>query len=314
MERTQSVAANRPPGILEHLSDGMSLVLEAPHLMLIPVLLDLYLFLGLRISSGALTGRVGDWFLGRSGDSSHDVGAWIRDRGDWDISRLTALLTPSVIDGLPQDKIYQPFTRLDWNPSSLITAAVGILLAILGIGILSGFLIVLANRASMIRTGPTSAVSTFCGRWFKLIGFGLVLVAGIAILAGAAIIPGHFLSGGAMSAETVVGIVSLVGLPILLLTMFVPEAIVIDGAGPIKAMRASSLVVTRYFWQSIAFFAVSLMISPGLLSIWERIAGDPVGLGIAVLINALMVTSLSLASLSFYRARFDGVAQFQHPA
>jgi hypothetical protein len=67
-------------------------------------------------------------------------------------------------------------------------------------------------------------------------------------------------------------------------------------------------VVVHSFWQSAAFFAVSLMISPGLLSIWERIAGDPVGLGLAILLNAVMVTSLSLASLAFYRARFDGAA------
>jgi hypothetical protein len=50
------------------------------------------------------------------------------------------------------------------------------------------------------------------------------------------------------------------------------------------------------------------MFSPGLLSIWEEIAGDPVGLGIAIVVNAALITSLAMASLSFYRSRTDGLA------
>jgi hypothetical protein len=121
------------------------------------------------------------------------------------------------------------------------------------------------------------------------------------------------LTTGGISTESLVVVLSLVGFVILVITMFVPEAIVIDGAGPISAVRASATVVFRFFWQSAAFIAVSLMISPGLLSIWERIAGDPAGLAIAIVLNAIMVTSLSLASLTFYRARFDGVAPLPQP-
>lgn len=139
----------------------------------------------------------------------------------------------------------------------------------------------------------------------------MIVIAAIALLSAVMIVPGILLAAGGMSTDTIVGLVSLVGFVILVVTMFVPEAIMIDGAGPVAAIRASATVVFRFFWQSAAFFAVSLMISPGLLSIWEHIAGNPVGLGIAIILNAAMVTSLSLASLAFYRARFDGVAPFQ---
>jgi hypothetical protein len=67
-------------------------------------------------------------------------------------------------------------------------------------------------------------------------------------------------------------------------------------------------VVFGSFWQAMGLFVVSIMFSPGLLSIWEEIAGDPVGLGIAIVVNAALITSLAMASLSFYRSRTDGLA------
>ena len=148
-------------------------------------------------------------------------------------------------------------------------------------------------------------------RWGKVLATTVVLTLVIGAISALFIVPGAVLSAGGMSTDTIVGLFAMVGFVVLVITMFVPESIVIDGSGPVAAIRASAHVVFRFFWQSAAFFAVSMLISPGLLSIWERIAGDPGGLGIAIVLNAVMVTSLSLASLAFYRARFDGVAPIQ---
>ena len=312
VERTTRTEANRPPGILEHLSDGMSLVLAFPYLVAIPVLVDLYLLLGVRISSESLTSRVGDWFVGRDSQGSIDTGEWIRDLGAWDSSRLLAVLTPSVLDGMSQEKLYRPFERLTWSPSSPVVLVASFIMLLIGSAIFIMYLTMLAHQAEMIRTRPQSVIRLLLDRWAKVLGFAALLILALAATLGALVLPGALLAAGGMSTESVVGLLSLVGLVILIITMFVPEAIVIDGAGPIAAIRASATVVFRFFWQSAAFFAVSLMISPGLLSIWERVAGDPAGLAVAVVVNAIMVTSLSLASLAFYQARFDGVASVPH--
>ena len=312
VERTTTTESIRPPGILEHLSDGMSLVLDFPRLLVLPILIDLYLLLGLRISSESLTTRLGEWFIGRGGQASVDTGEWIKDLGGWDASRLTAVLMPSVIDGAEQDGLFRPFDRLAWEPTSLAVLVVAVALALVGTGLFTTFMTMLATRARMIRTRPLPTAQLILDRWIKLLGFVALLIAAVASLSALLLIPGAVLSTEGLSAETVVGVLSTVGLAVLVLTMFVPEAIVIDGAGPITALRSSATVVIRFFWQSAAFFVVSLMISPGLISIWDRIAGDPVGLAVAVALNALMVTSLALASLAFYRARFDGVAPLQH--
>jgi hypothetical protein len=292
----------------------MSLVVEAPHLLIIPVLLDIYLLLGLKISASELTARLGAWFGGRGGDGSHDVGRWISDQKDWDLTRAGALLTPSVIDGLPQSKIYEPIDRLTWSPAPLVASLLITVLILAGTAIFTGYIVMLADRADLIRTQQAPILSVLRDRWVKLVGFGTILVSAIAVIAAVAIAPGMLVDGRGMSAENVVALVSLAAFPLLVVTMFVPESIVIDGSGPIEAIRAGASVVVHSFWQSAGFFAVSLMISPGLLSIWERIAGDPVGLGLAIVLNAAMVTSLSLASLAFYRARFDGAAHMHHRA
>jgi hypothetical protein len=286
----------------------MSLVLTFPYLVAIPIVVDLYLLLGARISSASLTGRVGQWFIDRGGQTSVDTGKWVQDLGSWDGSRLLALLMPSVLDGMPQDQLYRPFERVTWSPPSMIVVVVGCAMALIGSAIFIAYLTLLARHAELIRTRPLPIVHLLLDRWAKVLGFAVLLLLALAATFGALLLPGAFLAAGGISTNSIVGLLSLIGLVTLVVTMFVPEAIVIDGAGPIAAIRASATVVFRFFWQSAAFFAVSMMISPGLLSIWEHIAGDPAGLGIAVVVNAIMVTSLSLASLAFYQARFDGVA------
>ena len=260
MERIRTAESKRPPGILDHLSDGMSLVVEAPHLLIIPVLLDLYLLLGAKISASEITSRLGSWFGGRGGDGSHEVGRWITDQKDWDLTRAAALLTPSVIDGLPQDKIYQPFVRLTWSPAAVSGSLLVAVLILAGTLIFTAYVVMLASRADLIRTRPEPLLAVLKDRWLKLVGFGAILISAITVIAAVAIAPGMLLDGGGMSAENVVAVVSLAAFPLLVVTMFVPESIVIDGSGPVEAIRASASVVVHSFWQSAAFFAVSQII------------------------------------------------------
>jgi hypothetical protein len=311
LERTTISQPDRPPGILEHLSEGMSLVLAFPQLIAIPVLLDIYLLIGARISPDVMTTRLGNWLVGRNGANSVDAGEWVRGLGDWDMSRLLAFLMPSVMDGMKQEAIYRPFDRLAWSPSLPTAIVTGLGLLLIGSFIFTVYLVLLASQADMIRTESRSTMRLIIDRWGKVLATTVVLTLVIGAISALVIVPGAVLSAGGMSTDTMVGLFATVGFVVLVITMFVPESIVIDGSGPVEAVRVSAHVVFRFFWQSAAFFAVSMLISPGLLSIWERIAGDPGGLGIAIVLNAVMVTSLSLASLAFYRARFDGVAPIQ---
>src|SRR4029079_18839244 len=164
---------------------------------------------------------------------------------------------------------------------------------LIGSFIFTVYLVLLASQADMIRTESRSTMRLIIDRWGKVLATTVVLTLVIGAISALVIVPGAFLSAGGMSTDTMVGLFATVGFVVLVITMFVPESIVIDGSGPVEAVRVSAHVVFRFFWQSAAFFAVSMLISPGLLSIWERIAGDAGGLGISIILNAVMVTSLS---------------------
>ncbi len=309
MQRHSSLTdTQRKPGLLDHLSEGMSLVMSAPQLLLVPILVDLYLLLGPRISSVAFTERLARWSQSQDGDSAIDVADWLARVGDWDVSRLMALLVPSVVDGLPQAVTFEPYGRGFVIPSTLAVILAGCCFAAIGTALFIGFLVWLARSGEMIRTEGVGVSRLFLDRWFRFLGFTAIMIA-VAIVGGLAlVIPTVLLATGEVGASAIVGFLSLGMLALLVVTMFVPEAIVIDGAGPVRAIRSSASVVFGSFWQATGLFAISLMFTPGLLSIWEEIAGDPVGLGIAVVANAALITSLAIASLSFYRSRTEVLA------
>jgi hypothetical protein len=53
----------------------------------------------------------------------------------------------------------------------------------------------------------------------------------------------------------------------------------------------------------MAFFLLQVLLPVGLFSIWDSIAHRPDGLVVAIVLNAVMATSVAVASLGFYRAR-----------
>ena len=59
---------------------------------------------------------------------------------------------------------------------------------------------------------------------------------------------------------------------------FSVEAVIVDRLGPFAAMRASYLVVRRYFWQSARFIAMSLTVTTGFPFALRALAHKPAGL------------------------------------
>ena len=196
LERTTISQPDRPPGILEHLSEGMSLVLAFPQLIAIPVLLDIYLLIGARISPAAMTTRLGDWLVGRNGANSVDAGEWVRGLGDWDMSRLLAFLMPSVMDGMKQDAIYRPFDRMAWSPSLPTAIATSLGLLLVGSFIFTAYLVLLASQADMIRTESRSTMRLIIDRWGKVLATTVVLTLVIGAISALFIVPGAVLSAG----------------------------------------------------------------------------------------------------------------------
>src|SRR2546423_1476745 len=79
--------------------------------------------------------------------------------------------------------------------------------------------------------------------------------------------------------------------------------LVVDRVVPFASMRASYVIVKRYFWQSIGFIAISLTISTGFPYALRALTDRPVGLAIAIAVNAFVASGMLAAGMLFYRDR-----------
>lgn len=296
------------PGILDHLADGMSLVVAKPQIALIPIVLDVAFSLTPAVSGETVSTRAGQQLVGSGSSALNQLGSWLTRQEEWGIERALALFVPSVVDGITAEHLYRPFALEALLPGWVAGAILLALAVLLGALLFIAFETWLAVSSDLLAL-DRSAVARALGRsWLSFVGFGLLVVAVLLAATGLLLAPGLISSGGGLSGDTVLGFLSLLGVAMLVATLFVPEAIVLDRQGPVGAIRSSLRVVSENFWQSMGFFAVSMLISPGLLSIWEEITGSGAGLAVAIVLNAGMVTSLALASLGFYRARSGAAA------
>src|SRR5688500_13350513 len=152
MHRPSSITqTGKQPGLLDHLSEGMSLLLAVPRLMVVAILVDLSLLLGPRLSSVSVTDRLAGWSGKQEGGSAANVADWLSKVGDWDLSRLMALLIPSVVDGLPRADVFEPYDRGYFESSIVVAIVLGAIFILIGTALFVGFLVMLGQSGQMIR-------------------------------------------------------------------------------------------------------------------------------------------------------------------
>lgn len=307
IDRRAAERDNASPGLLQLIADGMSYAIVAPWLLAIPILVELWFLLVPGVNSQSLTTSIGNWFGGQSNTNADDISRWLLDRGAWNIGEVVGLLFNSIVDSLNHDEVYRPIetTMRETGPWAVAFLAIGMVL--IGAALFVVYEVALARSADLIRTPEASFIATSLNRFVKFVAFVLCAAILLAFLTAIALIPVAILAVGGISSSAIGGILALIGLAMIILLMFVPEAIVIDGLWPFAAIRASATVVVTSFWRALGFYVISLMIGPGLLSLWKAIAHQAAGLAIAVIVNAWLMTSLAIASLGFYRARSNGL-------
>lgn len=101
-------------------------------------------------------------------------------------------------------------------------------------------------------------------------------------------------------------LVLLASLPLawsLLFFAFSVPAMVMDDLGVMAGLRASFQVVRTYFWATVRFTLVTLIIGIGLLVIFQALSSSVPGLLLAVTGNAFIASGMLAATMLFYRDR-----------
>jgi len=315
----------QPSGVIETLSAGYTAVNRQLWVLMLPILLDVFLWLGPHVSYSPLVGPVvtqaAEWTrqvaLGpRRGPNNPELVGSLDDSRQWLIARADetngldilawgpiALPTPATLPSASDELAFVS----GWSEGlALFGASVGL-------GLLLGgwFYAGLANASVGLRGGPLAAgrgtpraVVDVLGLVGVLLGTGLLLGLPVLLLVGftALLSPPVAALGGA-----------LIGAGLLFAAIhlfFAVDAIFVSNAGPLAAIQRSVGVVRRHLRPSVALILLTWLILAGMAQVWDVLSNNlqsPFGVALAILGNAYIASGLIAAGMIFYTQRAEPV-------
>lgn len=312
----------KPLSIIDTISFGFLVIRQHLWLVVVPILLDLLLWLGPRLSVSPLFEEFAAALaaLPQGGPdpaiaaSTQEMLALLADR----FNLLSLLVVPQL--GMPS-LLSNPQVApvVDGAPivSGWGAAGLALLLGVLGIAVATLWLGLVARAvraaggdqsqslwapAAVLRHGLRHS-ATF------LILILLACVALVAILAPLSIaisLVGIFV-GEVVALALWGALFLLLGWGFIWLAIhlyFVAQAVALHNAGPVQALWQSLNVVGRNFWSAFGLILLLFVINSGMGIIWEMMAASPVGLVLAVVGNAFVGTGLLAAIFIFFADRF----------
>jgi hypothetical protein len=317
--------------LIDSISEGYAAINRRPWLLLVPLLLNIYLWFGAQLSFGPLFNSVYSVLKSiQPGLVDQNEMQVLYDRllanGSVDLrAQLTFLnyvptLRQYVIGSDSEagvasvPAIVEPPRLIDARRVDTIEVATvgGALLAFLTLNTLALAVsaVFLAQVGAAIRH-PRGA------RWLPRGGLSAAPRVGLAILGAVGIILGVTLALGLpflffayllIFLSPTIGLLALellfvIGFWVNIYIGFYREAIVIHDQGPLRAIYTSFNVVRRNFWGTLGFLALSLIISLGSGVIWHRLVGSTAGLIVALVGSAYIGSGLLAARMAFFRER-----------
>jgi len=311
--------------VIETLSAGYAAVNRQPWVLLLPIVLNLFLWLGPHVSYSPLVGPAVTSFTewtrhAAIGPSPRPVvydpeaingleqtRQWLIARSD-DVNGFEALVwsplgLPSV-DGLPSNDESLAFVN-GWGDG------VSLLFASLGLGLLLGgwFYGGLAGASTGKYGDPLNACRRVPRAVVDVLGLVVVLL-GAALLLGLPVL-------------LLIGFTALVSPPVAVLgsvlllagvmfatvhLFFSVPAIFVSQAGPLGAIQRSVGLVRKHLWPSVALMALTWLILAGMSRVWDLLASDlqsPYGVILGILGNAYIASGLIAAAMVFYTQRSE---------
>jgi hypothetical protein len=296
------------PGVIDAIADGLSVVIERPFLMVIPMLLDLYYWLGWKLTVDAVTNPLQRWVSDQNVSNSQQTVERLASIGRSDVLWSLSIFVPALLADTKRSDVYTVHARPVISPPAWLDAALLPLIVVASLTLAMVYMVPLADCIAHRRrsvAGLARAVATGSLRFVAVIG----LVIAILTLVAAPVLVGSIVLYAAGIDPTVLLALTFpfAVLGAALVCWFVPEAIVVSEVSPLRAISNSVAVVRGYFWQTLGLVVATFIISAGLGSIFERVAYTAPGLLIGVVGNAFVGTGLAMASMGFYASRIDSL-------
>jgi hypothetical protein len=288
-------------------------------LLLVPVLLDLVLWLAPRFSISPLLGRLADFYTSmtagqelppEAAEMSLNFAQLLEELGRrynlLDMLVSSSLLhVPSLLAAIGPistgEQVLDVGSVVSALGLSLGFGIVGILVGVIYMNLLAGTLPLGASKPVTLPDFARTVVRhwllvlLYVGALFAILAAGLVpITAGIALL-GMLSPALSFMAGWLLAGVVMV---------LFFYLYFVTAALILDNLPLHTAVAQSFVLVRNNFWAVLGFIILTNLITVGIAMLLAQLTSfEPIGPLAAIAINAYIGTGLTLALLVFYRTR-----------
>ena len=313
----------KPLGAIDALSAGFELVLRRPWLLLVPLALDLFLWVGpqiqakpvfeqmVRVLSAAAATQSGSPDTQQAFDAFTQTLQVVGNHFNaFSFVALFGIGVPSIVPlDLPPADLVKPIVLFSIQDE---TAFLGwtALFALAGIFIGSIYLEWIARTVRQ----EGSRLNAFAPRVLKSFASVLALAITLGVASLFLIIP--FGLGAVLISVLSPGLGVFFILMIWLLLMwaglylaFAIPAIFVSGANVGQAILNSVTIFRYNFWPAMGLVFLIVLIQMGFSVIWQLLVDSTVGLIVDMVANAILGTALIAAGMLFYHDRFTWLTE-----
>ena len=318
-----SIAKPQTTSLIDTLNQGFSAINRRIWVIVIPVLLNAYIWYGSQVSFQPLINSLVSLMEQRASTldanaTSEQYAVW-REIGLYNLlPRLDALklvphLSPYVVNSAGSGGLPLPAEVLaPLDPGRAVVEVNNVALAIglyfgfnlLAIPLGAVFFTMLAGAVNWQQPQPSRFIVRLGRALAAFLGYAALLLAAALVIGLPVAIVGSLLALVSPALGALIALLVLTASFWLGIYLgFTPEAIVINGLDPLQAIRASFTLVRRNFWNTLFLLIISVVISIGMGALWYVLVATNIGLVVAILGSAYIGSGLIATRMIFFRER-----------
>lgn len=315
-------------GVIDTIADAVTFVLQRPWLILVPIAIDLILWLVLKVTMGPVIDNFIRLMETTNVEGSDQIIEQLEQYGDQImISDYLGAFVPTLFTGMsldsimgiimlfvapdgfgvPRADIYEP-----WQNGLVDTirpdSSAMVPLVLFGVVLLSSIAMVIF-RVPIVRairgTKPTGLLQEMARSWVNFVLYLLLLM----VIGAAAVVPLAIMS--ALVPILGLSVAFLASFALLILggmlgvySLFAVDAMLVHRTSPINGFRMSFAIGREYFGQAARFALTCIFVMLATLRLWSELASSAPGFIVAIIGSAFVGTVLTAASIFFYTDRF----------
>jgi hypothetical protein len=322
-------AERKPLSVIDALSAGFDLVIHRPWILVLPVALDLFLWIGPQARAKPVFDQM-IALLNVSAAQNNTPDA----QSSFEMMRTTLqaagehfnLFSYVALFGMGMPTLAgvdmpagftPPLTLAIEDELSLLSWIV--LSAIVGVFLGSIYLEGIARRVRQDTGGARTFVPRVLKSYATVLGLGILLVGGglllaLPFVAGAVLV--SYLSP--TLALMVLLAILLIYVSLLLYLAFAVPSVFVSGSGAMQAILNSMAILRYNFWPAIGLIFLIALLEMGFSVIWQGLVGSAWGVVLVFVLSAFLGTGLVAGGMLFYYDRFSWLTEVrrrihQHP-